>query len=76
MSRLSAEHQVTIPDDVLRAAGLEPGDDLVVRAKGPGRLELERVSDLVARWAGSMPDTYPPITLINCVMSGSGSSRR
>ena len=60
MSRLSSKNQVTIPSAALRDAGLAPGDELRIRVSGPGRLELERVQDLVARWAGSLPPgTYP-----------------
>jgi bifunctional DNA-binding transcriptional regulator/antitoxin component of YhaV-PrlF toxin-antitoxin module len=61
VSRLSAKNQVTIPVEALREAGLSPGDELQVRVAGPGRLELERVDDLVTRWAGALPPgTYPP----------------
>jgi bifunctional DNA-binding transcriptional regulator/antitoxin component of YhaV-PrlF toxin-antitoxin module len=61
MTRLSSKNQVTIPVDVLREAGLSAGDQILVRATGPGRVELERVGDLIARWAGSLPpNTYPP----------------
>jgi bifunctional DNA-binding transcriptional regulator/antitoxin component of YhaV-PrlF toxin-antitoxin module len=60
MSRLSSKHQVTIPVKVLREAGLVAGDELVVRAAGEGRVELERAHDLVSRFAGSLPrGTYP-----------------
>ena len=60
MSRVSRKHQVTIPVRVLREAGLAPGDDVIVRASGRGRIELERADDLVARYAGSLPaGTYP-----------------
>jgi bifunctional DNA-binding transcriptional regulator/antitoxin component of YhaV-PrlF toxin-antitoxin module len=60
MSRLSSKNQVTIPVDVLREAGLTPGDEVHIRASGPGRVEVERVDSLVARWAGSLPaGTYP-----------------
>lgn len=60
MSKLSRKNQVTIPVDVLREAGLAPGDEIVVRASGKGRIELERAGDLVARYAGSLPaGTYP-----------------
>ena len=60
MSRLSAKNQVTIPVAVLREAGLAAGDRLQIRATGPGRLEVERVDDLIARWAGTLPPgTYP-----------------
>lgn len=61
MPRLSRKNQVTIPVDVLREAGLEPGDELRLRAAGRGRVEVERWSDLVDQLAGSLPaGTYPP----------------
>jgi bifunctional DNA-binding transcriptional regulator/antitoxin component of YhaV-PrlF toxin-antitoxin module len=55
MSRLSSKNQVTIPVDVLREAGLEPGEELVVRAKGRGRVEIERPGSWVDDVAGCMP---------------------
>src|SRR3954447_26364968 len=61
MSKLSRKNQVTIPVDVLREAGLTAGDEVVIRACGRGRIELERADDLVERYAGSGPaGTYPP----------------
>jgi AbrB family looped-hinge helix DNA binding protein len=61
MSKVSRKHQVTIPVRVLREAGLAAGDDVIVRAAGTGRIELERADDLVRRFAGSLPaGTYPP----------------
>lgn len=61
MSKISSKHQITIPAEVLRDAGLTAGDELEVRAVGPGRLEVERAEDLIARFAGSAPPgTYPP----------------
>lgn len=60
MSRLSSKHQVTIPVRVLREAGLAAGDEIVIRASAPGRIELERADDLVDRYAGCLPaGTYP-----------------
>ncbi len=60
MSRVSNKHQVTIPVRVLRQAGIRAGDDVVIRASGPGRLEIERADDLIRRYAGSLPaGTYP-----------------
>lgn len=52
MSVISRKNQVTLPVDALRAAGLEPGDDVRVEAVGPGRLELVRADDLVEEFAG------------------------
>jgi len=60
MSRVSSKHQVTIPVRVMRAAGLSAGDDVVIRASGHGRVEVERADDLISRYAGSLPPgTYP-----------------
>ena len=61
MSRLSSKRQVTIPVRVLREAGLAAGDEVVIRASAPGRIELERADDLIDRYAGCLPaGTYPP----------------
>jgi bifunctional DNA-binding transcriptional regulator/antitoxin component of YhaV-PrlF toxin-antitoxin module len=60
MSVISRKNQVTLPVDVLRAAGLGPGDDVRVKALGPGRLELVRADDLVAKYAGVFDSTVYP----------------
>ncbi|MDP9225226.1 MAG: AbrB/MazE/SpoVT family DNA-binding domain-containing protein [Actinomycetota bacterium] len=52
MSVISRKNQVTLPVDALRAAGLEPGDDVRIEVVGPGRLELVRADDLVQEFAG------------------------
>lgn len=59
-TRISAKHQITIPVDALRAAGLEIGDRVVARADGAGRVVLEREDDVVARYAGTMTGVYAP----------------
>lgn len=61
MSLISRKNQVTIPVEALRDAGLEPGDDVKVRATGAGRLELVRAEDLVQEFAGAVDArVYPP----------------
>ena len=60
MSVISRKHQVTIPVDALRAAGLEAGDDVVIRATGSGQLEIVRTKDLVRKYAGIFDGVYPP----------------
>lgn len=61
MSRLSSKNQITIPVDVMRDAGLEPGDEVRVRASGRGRVEVESAVDTILRYAASVPPgTYPP----------------
>jgi bifunctional DNA-binding transcriptional regulator/antitoxin component of YhaV-PrlF toxin-antitoxin module len=52
MTRVSSKHQVTIPVDALRAAGLEPGDTLKVEAASAGRVVLTRVDELLGRYSG------------------------
>jgi bifunctional DNA-binding transcriptional regulator/antitoxin component of YhaV-PrlF toxin-antitoxin module len=60
MSAISRKNQVTLPVEALRAAGLEPGDDVQVRAIAPGRLELVRADELIAEFAGAFDaKVYP-----------------
>lgn len=58
MPKLSRKNQVTIPVDVLREAGLTPGDALVIAAKGQGRVEVRLRGDVLAEFAGKLD--YPP----------------
>jgi bifunctional DNA-binding transcriptional regulator/antitoxin component of YhaV-PrlF toxin-antitoxin module len=60
MGVISRKNQVTLPVDALREAGLVPGDDLLVQAVGPGRLELVRADELVAEFAGIFDQTVYP----------------
>ena len=61
MPKISRKNQITIPVDVLREAGLEAGDQVVIRVAGRGRVEIERFEDIIHRLAGSLPaGTYPP----------------
>jgi bifunctional DNA-binding transcriptional regulator/antitoxin component of YhaV-PrlF toxin-antitoxin module len=57
-SRISSKHQVTIPVDALRAAGLEAGERLVAHAEGPGRVVFEREGDVLAEFAGALTGVY------------------
>jgi len=54
MTRVSIKHQVTIPVDPLRAAGLGPGDVLRVEALGAGQVVLSRIDELLDRYSGSL----------------------
>jgi AbrB family looped-hinge helix DNA binding protein len=61
VSAISRKNQITIPADVLREAGLRPGDDVRVSSVGPGHIELVKTEELIQRYAGSMgDDVYPP----------------
>jgi bifunctional DNA-binding transcriptional regulator/antitoxin component of YhaV-PrlF toxin-antitoxin module len=55
ITRVSRKHQVTLPVDVLRDAGLHPGDELRVIADGRGRLVLTAVRDPLEELIGSAP---------------------
>lgn len=59
-TRISSQHQITIPIDALRAAGLEIGQRLRVRADGPGRVILEREVDPLAEFSGALTGVYQP----------------
>lgn len=61
MSAISRKNQITIPAGVLRAAGLEPGDDVRISSVGPGHIELVKTDALVETYAGSLgEEVYPP----------------
>ncbi len=61
MSVVSRKNQITIPAEVMREAGLEPGDDVRVRSAGPGRIELVKAEELIDEFAGRLDsETYPP----------------
>jgi bifunctional DNA-binding transcriptional regulator/antitoxin component of YhaV-PrlF toxin-antitoxin module len=57
-TRISSKHQITIPADALRAAGLEVGERVVAHADGPGRVVLEREHDVIAEFAGALTGAY------------------
>ena len=57
---MSSKHQVTIPADALRAAGLRAGERLVARSDGPGRVVFERELDVLAEFSGALTGAYEP----------------
>jgi bifunctional DNA-binding transcriptional regulator/antitoxin component of YhaV-PrlF toxin-antitoxin module len=59
-SRISSKHQVTIPADAMRGAGLEVGERVVACADGPGRIVLEREDDVLTAFAGKLTGAYEP----------------
>ena len=59
-SRVSSKHQVTIPIDALRDAGVEVGERLVAHADGPGRVVFEREADVLAEFSGALTGVYQP----------------
>jgi AbrB family looped-hinge helix DNA binding protein len=55
ITRVSSKNQVTLPVAALRAAHVQPGDELRVEADGDGRLILVRVSDPLDDFLGTLP---------------------
>ena len=61
-SRLSSKHQVTIPVDVMREAGLKVGDELVFKVEG-GAVVIQPITDAqkilsLAGFLGGLYDGY------------------
>ena len=57
-SKISSKHQITIPVEALRSAGLGVGDRVIARFDGAGRVILEREPDVVAELAGALTGVY------------------
>lgn len=57
-STVSSKNQVTLPVEAMVAAGLKPGDRLVARADGPGRVVFEREEDPLDELAGALTGVY------------------
>lgn len=60
MSVISTKNQVTLPVEVMRAAGLASGDDIQVVSTGPGRIEVIRTDELIDKFAGSLDERVYP----------------
>jgi bifunctional DNA-binding transcriptional regulator/antitoxin component of YhaV-PrlF toxin-antitoxin module len=59
-AKISAKHQVTIPMDAMRHAGLEAGQRVVARAEGSGRVVLEREEDILEHFSGALTGMFEP----------------
>jgi bifunctional DNA-binding transcriptional regulator/antitoxin component of YhaV-PrlF toxin-antitoxin module len=44
MARISSKHQVTLPVESLRQAGLSVGDEVAIEAEGASRIVVRRIS--------------------------------
>jgi AbrB family looped-hinge helix DNA binding protein len=61
VTKISSKNQITIPIDALRKAGMQPGDEVVVRPAARGHLEIVRARDFLEQFAGALPPgTWPP----------------
>jgi bifunctional DNA-binding transcriptional regulator/antitoxin component of YhaV-PrlF toxin-antitoxin module len=58
-TRVSAKHQVTLPVDALRSAGIRTGDRLRTEVRGSGEILLIRETDPVEQFSGALTDVYP-----------------
>ncbi|HSP09508.1 MAG TPA: AbrB/MazE/SpoVT family DNA-binding domain-containing protein [Candidatus Dormibacteraeota bacterium] len=54
-TRVSTKNQVTLPVAALTAARVAKGDEMRVTAKGDGRILLERATDPLDEFVGSLP---------------------
>ena len=59
MARISSKHQVTLPVETLRRAGLGAGDEVAIEAEGPDRIVVRRAGD-VADAFGIFDGLYEP----------------
>jgi bifunctional DNA-binding transcriptional regulator/antitoxin component of YhaV-PrlF toxin-antitoxin module len=57
-TRISRQHQVTLPVEALAAAGLSAGDQLRATSPAPGKIVLERDIDPLTALAGDLTGVY------------------
>jgi bifunctional DNA-binding transcriptional regulator/antitoxin component of YhaV-PrlF toxin-antitoxin module len=60
MPRISSKHQVTLPVETLKRAGLEVGDEVAIEAEGTDRIVVRRVSRDVERALDVFDGLYEP----------------
>ena len=58
MPRVSSKNQITLPVDVVRSAGLAPGDEVTVRRVGDGEVLVAVRGSRVRRHAGIAHGIY------------------
>lgn len=60
MPRISTKHQVTLPVESLEAAGLRPGDVVVIEAEGVDRIVVHRAAPDQDSALGVFDGLYEP----------------
>jgi bifunctional DNA-binding transcriptional regulator/antitoxin component of YhaV-PrlF toxin-antitoxin module len=60
MPRISSKHQVTLPVETLKRAGLNVGDEVVIEADGDDRIVVRRMLRNVERALGVFDGLYEP----------------
>jgi bifunctional DNA-binding transcriptional regulator/antitoxin component of YhaV-PrlF toxin-antitoxin module len=58
MPKISSKHQVTLPVETLKRAGLEVGDEVAIEADGADRIVVRRVSRDIERALGVFDGLY------------------
>ena len=58
MPKISSKNQITLPAETLRAAGLNPGDEVTVRPTGDGEIIIAARGERVRRHAGIANGMY------------------
>lgn len=59
-TRISSKHQITIPVDTLRAAGLQVGERVSATCDGAGRVVLQREREVLSEYIGALTGLYRP----------------
>jgi AbrB family looped-hinge helix DNA binding protein len=60
MTRVSSKNQITLPVEVMKAAGLAAGDEVTVRPVGDGEVLVAARGSRVRRHAGIAAGIYKP----------------
>lgn len=60
MPRISGKHQVTLPVDTLKRAGLGAGDEVAIEAEGTDRIVVRRVDTRAKAGLGVFDGLYEP----------------
>lgn len=60
MPRISSKHQVTLPVETLRRAGLKAGDEVAIEVEAPDRIVVRRAERDVERALGIFDGLYEP----------------
>jgi bifunctional DNA-binding transcriptional regulator/antitoxin component of YhaV-PrlF toxin-antitoxin module len=58
MPRVSSKNQVTLPVEVMRSAGVAPGDEVTIRRAGDGEIVVAVRGTRVRRHAGIASGIY------------------
>jgi bifunctional DNA-binding transcriptional regulator/antitoxin component of YhaV-PrlF toxin-antitoxin module len=60
MARISSKHQVTLPVESLKRAGLRAGDEVAIEAEGADRIVVRRLSRRAEQALGVFDGLYEP----------------